>query len=78
VGKNHAEALRWFRKSAEQGDAAGQNNLGLMYQDGHGVPQDHTEAARLLRQAAEQGVDVAKGNLEQLTKPSFWKRLFGD
>ena len=37
------------------GRAGGQVNLGAMYDDGTGVPQDHTEAARWHRLAADQG-----------------------
>ena len=31
VPEDHAEAVRWFRLAAEQGDAEAQYNLGLMY-----------------------------------------------
>ena len=34
----------WYRKPAEQGDAKAQYNLGLLYRDGQGVPQDWAEA----------------------------------
>jgi len=33
-----------YRKPAEQGDAKAQYNLGLLYRDGQGVPQDWAEA----------------------------------
>ena len=49
------EALRWLRLSAEQGNAAGQYNLGLMYSQGRGVPTDGIEAIKWFRKAAEQG-----------------------
>src|SRR5260370_40955562 len=29
--RHYAEAVKWFRKAAEQGDAEAQNNLGAMY-----------------------------------------------
>ena len=35
---------RWFRLLAEQGHAGAQNNLGLMYSNGQGVPQDYLQA----------------------------------
>ena len=54
VPQDRAEAARWYRKAAEQGDADAQFNLGLMYHNGQGVPQDHAEAARWSRKAAEQ------------------------
>ena len=34
VPKGDAEAVKWFRKAAEQGDAWGQLGLGLMYHSG--------------------------------------------
>ena len=37
------------RAKAEQGDAAAQYNLGMLYADGRGVPQDHVEAARMIQ-----------------------------
>ena len=36
--------MRWFRLAADQGDAGAQNNLGVMYQNGEGTPQDFVEA----------------------------------
>jgi TPR repeat protein len=35
----------WFRKAAEQGHAAAQSNLGVMYETGSGVPKSATQAA---------------------------------
>ena len=40
VPKDEAEAVRWFRKAAEQGDADAQRSLGAMYDTGKGVPED--------------------------------------
>ena len=53
--QDDAEAVRWFRLAAEQGDATAQNNLGVRYGTGRGVPQDDAEAVRWYRLAAEQG-----------------------
>ena len=58
-----ATALKEWKPLAEEGNAAAQNNLGLMYHNGWGVPQDYKEAARLYRLAAEQGDAKAQGNL---------------
>jgi hypothetical protein len=44
VPKNYAEAVKWFRKAAEQGYAIGQSQLGLMYERGQGVPQNYVWA----------------------------------
>ena len=49
--------------AAEQGDASAQFNLGVMYADGEGVPQNYSEAVRWYRLAAEQGDASAQFNL---------------
>jgi TPR repeat protein len=41
---NYATALWLFRRQAERGDADAQFNLGTMYRDGQGVPQDYVQA----------------------------------
>jgi len=51
------------RALAEEGGAEDQFNLGLMYAEGRGVPEDDAEAARWLRLAAEQGNALAQYNL---------------
>ena len=52
VPQDYAEALKWFRLAAAQGDALAQHNLGLMYAKGYGVPQDHIEAHKWFNLAA--------------------------
>src|SRR4029077_14206936 len=42
------------RKAAEQNHPSGQSNLGVMYKEGRGVPQDDVEAVKWYRKAAEQ------------------------
>jgi TPR repeat protein len=44
VKRNYAEALKWWRRAAEQGYASAQFSLGLMYEKGDGVAQDFVEA----------------------------------
>ncbi len=60
---NYLEAATWFRLAAEQGVADAQFILGVMYENGQGVPQDHAEAVRWYRLAAEQGHANAQYNL---------------
>jgi uncharacterized protein len=55
VPQDYTQALQWYRKPAEQGNARGQFSLGVMYANGRGVPQDYTQAVRWYRSAAEQG-----------------------
>jgi TPR repeat protein len=49
--------------SAEEGDAEAQFNLGVMYAQGQGVPQDDVQAVKWYRLAADQGVAQAQYNL---------------
>ena len=60
---DYATALREWKPLAEQGNAAAQYNLGLMYDNGRGVPQDYQTAVKWWRLAAEQGVADAQYNL---------------
>ena len=60
---DYATALREFRPLAEQGAAAAQNNLGVMYKKGQGVPQDYASAVKWYRKAAKQGYALALNNL---------------
>lgn len=62
-GQNHPEAWAWNRKAADQGYAAAQYNLGVMYSEGAGIPQDHAEAAEWYRKAADQGFVLAQHQL---------------
>ena len=55
VEQDYEEAVNWYRKSAEQGNAGAQQNLGFTYKWGHGVEQSDEEAVSWFRKAAEQG-----------------------
>jgi len=44
--------MKWYRKAADQGDAAAQFNLGTLYYNGRGVPQDLVEAHKWYTLAA--------------------------
>jgi TonB family protein len=58
-----AEALAQWRPLAEQGVARAQNNLGVLYENGKGVPTDLNEALKWYRLAAEQNYGGAENNL---------------
>jgi TPR repeat protein len=60
---DYAAALREFRPLAERGNAVAQYNLGIMYENGDGVPQDYAEAMQWYRLAAGQGLAAAQVNL---------------
>jgi hypothetical protein len=61
VPQDYSAAAGWFRKAAEQGDAAAQYSLGFSYERGRGVPQDSAEAVRWYRKAGDQGDKTAQG-----------------
>ena len=55
---NHGDfetALRVYRPLAEKGQVLAQYILGLMYANGHGVPESYPEGLKWLTKAAEQG-----------------------
>lgn len=57
--KDQVEAVKWYRKAAEQGHASAQINLGVCYVNGDGVEKDQVEAVKWYRKAAEQGDESA-------------------
>jgi len=63
VKQNYEEAIKWRRRSAEQGCASAQHNLGNMCNHGKGVKQDYAAAMKWYRCAAEQGHASAQNNL---------------
>ena len=88
--ENHNEAIKWYRKAADQGNANGQFILGLMYANGEGVPEKNIEKAiKWYRLAADQGNADAQNNLgvmydngvgvgEDNEKAVEWYRLAAD
>jgi hypothetical protein len=68
VPKDSAEAVKWYRKAAEQGNAVAQNNLGAMYARGDGVPKDLVQAHAWQNIAGAAGLKQAKEALEILEK----------
>jgi hypothetical protein len=55
VTQDYVEAMRWYRRAADQGDPDGQVAVGSLYQFGRGVPLDYAEAMGWYRKAADQG-----------------------
>ncbi len=60
---DYETALQEFKPLAEKGHAGAQFNLGVMYDEGHGVPKDYVEAFKSYKKAAEQGHGKAQHNL---------------
>ena len=58
VKQNLTEAVKCYRKAAEQGHDGAQFKLGISYQNGKGVPQSDTEAYIWLDISAENGASL--------------------
>jgi len=78
--------LESLKAKAEQGDADAQYDLGNMYSNGRGVPQNYTEAVKWFRLSAEQGdasgqaslgamYDMGYGVPQNYTEAAKWHRL---
>jgi hypothetical protein len=74
---DYVTAMLLLRPLADRGDAEAQFNLGVMYANGRGVPQDDWAAASWYRKAADQGNALAQNNLgnEYATASSSRERL---
>jgi hypothetical protein len=62
VPEDDAEAVRWYRLAAEQGDAIAQVRLGWMYAYGEGGPEDDVLAYMWWHLAAAQGDEAGQNN----------------
>lgn len=81
----YEEAVKYYRKAAEQGLDSALFALGICYAIGEGVPQDDEKAARWILKAAEQGLSDAqfiigecyakgKGTPQSYTEAAKWYR----
>lgn len=61
--RDYPEAVKWYRKAAEQGNARAQLDLGFAYENGLGVERNYVEAVRWFRKAAEQGYAPAQDRM---------------
>ena len=68
--ENYTEAFKYCKKSAKEGNALAQFNLGYMYHRGYGARQEHLDligamdaARNWFQKAAEQGIVEAQYNL---------------
>lgn len=58
-GRDNAEAVKWFRRSAAQGNPAAHYRMGVMYSYGWGVEKDEKESDKWFHRAAELGDEDA-------------------
>lgn len=68
VGRDYAEAIKWYRKSVEHGNANAEFSIGIMFENGPGVNLDNAEALKWYRKAAGHGNKEAKSAAERLEK----------
>lgn len=66
VSQDYKEAIKWYRKGAEQGDAYSECNIGIFYVHGYGVSRNYQEAMKWYQKAANQGNAVAEYNIGNL------------
>ena len=57
VKQNYPMALKWLRKAADQGNPEAQDNVGWMYETGHGVAQDTDVGQHWFLRSANQGYE---------------------
>ncbi len=63
VTKDESEAVKWYRKAADQNNALAQYTLGVCYDNSQGVTKDESEAVKWYRKAAEQNLPEAQYTL---------------
>ena len=63
--QDYAEAERWYRRSAEQGDVFAQASLGILHRFGKGVRQDLVQAYMWFELAAS---PASEGALESIAE----------
>ena len=64
--KDEVEAVKWYRKAAEQNNMLAQGSLGMCYEFGNGVAKDYVEGYKWQLLAAGQGHKVAKKYMPML------------
>jgi len=70
VLRDDKQAVYWYKKAAEQGNARAQHNLGMRYIYGEGVIKSYKNAAKWIRAAYENGGEKAE---EIWNKYELWK-----
>ena len=68
--KNHKEAFKWFKLSAEHDYAEAQYNLGIYYANGIGTLKDMSKAKEWIKKSYDNGYEPAKKVWKEL---ELWK-----
>ena len=75
VSRDAAEAVRWYRLSAEQGNAIAQKNLGAMYYYGTGALEDAVSAHMWLNISSANGSEDARANRDTVETKLTQKQI---
>ena len=60
IKKDHLEAVKWFKTSADRGNSNGMNALGVCYEYGRGVKKDPAKAIELYQKAVKREIFLRK------------------
>ena len=77
VARDYQKAAHWYRKAAEAGMPKAQNEYGLLFAQGHGVPIDYVTAYAWIDMPARAGNPQSQKNkaqLEQILGPRELER----
>ena len=66
IPRDGDKAVGLFAKACAQHDSTGCNNVGHMYELGHGVAQDDAKAAGYYKRACDAGLALGCTNLGQM------------
>ena len=66
--KDKNKAVDYFKKATDYGSAAGQYNLGCLYEKGYGVEQNYVKAEEYYRKAEEKGYPGAHEAAERVSE----------
>jgi len=66
VPQNYIEAMKWYRRAAEQKNADAQWNPGVMYAKGQDVPPDYIQTLMRLDLAGAEGNHDAVENIDKV------------
>jgi TPR repeat protein len=66
VDRDYGEAMTWYRKAADAGNATAMYNIGVLYENGFGVQMDSDKAVEWYKKAAAGNSEDAKAALKSL------------
>ncbi len=71
VEQDFKEAVKWYQKAADQGDAIAQNAIGVAYGMGEGVGQNYVTAYAWASIAATNGNNIAPRFKSEFLEPKM-------